>query len=175
MQDNLFYKIPAMNFSHGGINIISHEGINIPGINNASFYSIFCNNTGAPLNNEVRIAGLNINGDIIATSNILTVEFEIVSGPPQLTGPSIAPPIGASKNQKKWIGDIHDESLLVIKKRDNAILNSKFATNPNVSDIKKLKENIMNATIEHAINNTRAGGAANVPKVQSTVPKNIFR
>jgi hypothetical protein len=35
----------------------------------------------------------------------------------------------------------------------------------------------MNATIETAINNTRAGGAANVPKIQShsKVSKNIFR
>ena len=176
-QDNLFYKIPAMNFSHGGTNIISDETIVIPGITNASYYSIYYDSNNAPINNQVKVAGLSSNGSIIATSDTLTVIFSIVSGPPQLTGPSVVPPIGASANQKKWIGDIHDESLFIRKQRENAILNSKYATNPNVSDIKKLKENIMNATIEHAINNTRAGGAANVPKIQShsTVPKNIFR
>jgi hypothetical protein len=176
-QDNLFYKIPVMNFSHGGTNIVSYEGINIPGITNATYYSIYYDSNSVPISNQVRISGLNSVGNILATSDVLTVIFTIVSGPPPFIGLSVAPPIGASANQKKWIGDIHDESLFIRKQRENAILNSKFATNPNVSDIKKLKENIMNATIETAINNTRAGGAANVPKIQSQskVPKNIFR
>ena len=96
-QDNLFYKIPVMNFSRGGINIISYNGINIPRINNAIYYSIYSIlDTNVPLNNKVKISGLDRNGNIISTSDILTVSFNTVvsipSPPPRPPSPPPPPP-----------------------------------------------------------------------------------